>query len=337
MSTTNTVIFAVSFALYSLAIIGVGIYSSRYARKSDEDYFLAGRSLGKWIAALSASASSESGWVTLGLVGLAFSSGVTAYWILPGCLLGFAFNWFVLAGKLSAKSRELGALTIPDFFAFRFRERFPILRCLSVLVIAVAMVLYVAAQFAAAGKSFNASFTGLEYWIGVLLGGAIVLAYTVSGGFRAVCWTDFLQGLLMVAALVIFPLYMLATQGGFSFVTDQLRQAGPELLRFTPDVGAMALIGFLVGHTALGINFGYPGQPHVLIRFMALESKSDAWKAGIIAIVWGAFVYAGAVTVGLMARAMVQSGVEWGSSMGDCENRVWSSPPSSCCRAWYPG
>jgi sodium/proline symporter len=128
MKESNPAVFAVAFAAYSLLIVLVGLLSARFAKRSDEDYFLAGRSLGKWIAALSASASSESGWVTLGLVGWAFTQGVKAYWIMPGCLLGFAFNWFVLAGRLSDQSRQLNAITVPDFFSFRFRERVPILR-----------------------------------------------------------------------------------------------------------------------------------------------------------------------------------------------------------------
>ena len=159
--TNGSVVLGISFGVYSLAIVVVGLYSARYARRSDEDYFLAGRSLKSWVAALSASASSESGWVTLGLVGWAFANGVEAYWIIPGCLCGFLFNWFVIAPRLSDRSRELEALTLPDFFALRFRERFPLVRILSVLVILVAMMLYVAAQFAAAGKSFSAVFTRL--------------------------------------------------------------------------------------------------------------------------------------------------------------------------------
>ena len=196
-----------------------------------------------------------------------------------------------------------------------FRERLPILRVLSVVVISVAMVLYVAAQFAAAGKSFNASFAGMEYWHGVLLGAGIVLIYTVIGGFRAVCWTDFLQALLMVGTLVVFPIYLLAREGGYDFIDQQL-SAVPDagLMQLIPSVGPMAMMGFLLGSGAMGINFGYPGQPHVLVRFMALRSRKTAVTAGVIAITWGALVYWGAVTVGLMARAMVLSGAEWGDA-----------------------
>ncbi len=319
-ATVNNTVFAVSFGLYTLGIVAVGLYSAKFAKRSDEDYFLAGRSLGSWVAALSASASSESGWVTLGLVGWAFTSGVSAYWIIPGCLLGFIFNWFFVAGRLRDRSAELGALTIPDFFAFSFKERVPLVRTLSVIVILVAMLLYVAAQLAAAGKAFSASFSGVDYKYGVLIGAAIVLVYTVLGGFRAVCWTDFLQALLMVGTLVVFPIYLLATKGGFGFITEQLRAVDPALLEFVPQKSGGALIGFLLGSGALGINLGYPGQPHVLIRFMALRDRKAAILGGVISVTWGLLVYAGAVTVGLMARAMAASGAAWGQLMFEGEN-----------------
>ncbi len=319
----NTWVVGVSFAVYTLAIVAIGLYSAKFARRSDEDFFLAGRSLGGWVAALSASASSESGWVTLGLVGVAFGSGVSAYWIIPGCLLGFLFNWFVLAGRMRDRSRQLGALTLPDFFSFHFKERLPLLRILSVLVILVAMLLYVAAQLAAAGKAFTATFPGSsgsnltgDYRVGVWIGAGIVLLYTVAGGFRAVCWTDFLQAFLMFGTLVVFPIYLLVTAGGYGFIFEQLEAVGdPKLLSLTWGRSGFALFGFLLGSHALGINFGYPGQPHVLVRFMALKERRDARIAGVIAFIWGLCVYWGAVTVGLMARAMTAGGAEWGQLM----------------------
>lgn len=313
----NTSVVVASFAVYTLAIVAIGLYSARYARRSDADYFLAGRSLSGPVAALSASASSESGWVTLGLVGWAFTEGVKAYWIIPGCLLGFLFNWFLVAGRMSDRARAVDALTLPDFFAFHFKERLPLIRTLAVIVILVAMFLYVAAQFAAAGKAFDASFDALNYRWGVLIGAAIVLVYTITGGFRAVCWTDFLQALLMVGTLVVFPVYLLLNEGGYGFVWQHLQAVSPELLDFTPDVGVIAFIGFLLGSGALGINFGYPGQPHVLVRFMALRDRREARLAGIMSFFWGLMVYWGAVTVGLMARAMTQAGAAWGQRMLD--------------------
>lgn len=314
MEPVNLFTIFVSFAIYTLLIIVVGLYSARYARKEDEDFFLAGRGLGVWIAAFSASASSESGWVTLGLVGWAFTEGVAAYWIIPGCLLGFAFNWFILAGPLRERSGELNAITLPDYLAFHYNERLPFLRIMSVIVILTAMVLYVAAQFAAAGKAFSTVFPGVDYSLGVVIGAVIVLIYTFFGGFRAVCWTDFLQALLMIIALVFFPLMLLVHFGGIS---NALAGLPPEMLRFTPDKAGIAFLGFLFGSGALGINFGYPGQPHVIIRFMALKSRKEVFLGGIISIVWGFCVYWGAVTVGLFARAMSFRGVEWTQLMLD--------------------
>jgi len=311
----NTAVICISFAVYTLFIVGVGLYSARYAKESDEDYFLAGRSLGPYVAALSASASSESGWVTLGLVGWAFTEGVQAYWIIPGCVLGFLFNWFVIAGRMNDHSRRIRALTLPDFFAFHFRERLPLLRILSVLVIVVAMFLYVAAQFAAAGKAISASFGGIDYRIGVLIGGAVVLVYTVTGGFRAVCWTDFVQAILMVGTLVLFPLYLIIDHSGYGFVSTELARVNPDLLHFTPKKGFVAFVGFLLGSGALGINFGYPGQPHVLVRFMALKDRKMARIGGMISAVWATLVYWGAVTIGLFARAYSETGAEWAQQM----------------------
>lgn len=309
-------VFAVSFALYTLAIVGVGLWSARRAKDSDEDYFLAGRSLNRWVAALSASASSESGWVTLGLVGMAYASGVQAYWILPGCLLGYAFNWFVLARRLRAAGAEVNAVTIPDLFALRFGERLPLLRLLSVVVILVAMFMYVAAQLAAAGKAFEQSFPGLDYRWGVVIGGAIVLVYTVLGGFRAACWTDFAQAALMVGVLFLFPLYFLLADGGPGATIEALRSIeDPDYLSIWPGATGFGLLGFLLGSGALGLNFGFPGQPHVLVRFLALRDDREARAGGIIALAWGAMVFAGAVTIGLLARAASARGEAWTASL----------------------
>ncbi len=318
----DQLVIAVSFAVYTLGIIAVGLYAARFARDDDEDYFLAGRSLGPWVAALSAGASSESGWVTLGLVGAAFQLGIQAYWIVPGCLLGFLFNWFVLAGRMNDRARALGAVTVPDLLSFHFRERIPVLRVLSVAIILVSMLLYVSAQMAAAGKAFAGSF-GVPYHWGVLIGAGIVLAYTVTGGFRAVCWTDFVQGMLMVGTLVVFPIYLLTREGGLDFLATHLGAvAAPaggdpqDLTRFWPRQTGWALLGFLLGANALGINFGYPGQPHVVVRFMALRDRGEAIRGGIIAVVWGLFVLAGAVTIGLFARAAYEAGEGWAATIG---------------------
>ncbi len=308
-------VVGISFALYTLLIVGLGIYSTRFGKADEEDYFLAGRRLGPWMASLSASASGSSGWVTMGLVGFAFTNGVRAYWLLPGVAFGILFNWFVLAGPLGRRARELGAVTIPDVFSLHFGERAPLLRILSVIVILSAMFLYVAAQMAAAGKAFELGFGGVDYRLGVVIGMVVVLAYTVVGGFRAACWTDFAQSLLMLAALVGLPVALLITRGGYGFVLDGLESADPDLVRFVPDIGGLALIGFVLGSGALGVNFGYPGQPHVLVRYMALENSKDVYQGGAIAVTWAMLIYWGAVTIGLLSRAMASAGDEWATTL----------------------
>lgn len=321
----NLVVIITAFVAYTLVIVFVGLYSARYANQSDEDYFLAGRTLGPWVAAMSASASAESGWVTMGLVGTAFATGVGAYWLIPGVCLGYIFNWFFLAGRLRDRSAELGAVTLPDLFALHYGDRANILRLLSVLVILVAMLLYVAAQFAAAGKAFDYAFQDhVSYGQGVLIGGGIVLVYTVLGGFRAACWTDFLQALIMIGALAGFPLYILFTHGGYGFITEHLSSVAigddgnSDLLRFFPNKSGLALLGFLFGSSGLGVNFGYPGQPHVLVRYMALRKRKEAVIGGLVAVGWMFVVLWGAVTIGLLARAFAESGIsgtEWGTEI----------------------
>ena len=314
-------VFAISFVIYTIGIVLIGVLAGRHAGKDDESFFLGGRTLGPWVAALSASASSESGWLTIGLVGWAFTSGASAYWILPGVLIGYVFNWVVLAGPLRDQTERLGAITLPDYLSLRFGEgsgpngRAPVLRLLAVAVIILAMWLYVAAQFAAAGKAFESAFA-IDYRWGVGIGGAIVLFYTVIGGFRAACWTDFAQAIVMFVALGLFPIWALLSSGGYGAMSESLASV-EGLNTFWPEKTGLAFMGFLFGSGALGINFGYPGQPHVLIRFIALRKRSEAVKAAVIAFTWGAVVLWGAVTLGLLVRAYTIDGAEWTAPLAE--------------------
>jgi len=306
-----------SFTLYTLLIVGVGLLAARRQKDSDEDYFLAGRTLGPWLASLSASASTSSGWATMGLVGLGFSSGLRAYWLVPGVLVGIAFNWFVLAARVRDRAADVGAVTLPDLFAMHFGERAPLVRLLSVTVILSAMFLYVAAQLAAAGKAFELAFETVDYRVGVMIGVAVVLAYTVLGGFRAACWTDFIQALLMLGVLIGMPLFLLLGDVGSKDIVERLRLADPALATALPEGSTLAALGFLLGAGALGVNLGYPGQPHAVVRFMALRDRKEVAISGSIAVVWAALVYAGAVTTGLAARLAAGDGAGWALPMLD--------------------
>jgi sodium/proline symporter len=296
----------ISFSTYTLAIVVVGLLAARVASRSSKDYLIAGKGLGPWVSSISASASSESGWVTLGLVGEAFNVGLGAIWVIPGCLMGYVFNWFFLARRIQKYSSENEVLTIPGIIASRFPERANSLRIISVVIIAVMMTTYVAAQMNAAGKALSAVF-GTSYFISVMIGACIVLVYTITGGFKAVAWTDLVQGILMVIALVFLPAIVIIKIGGFGPMFAKLAsldaESGTPLL-MTAAGGKVGLfgLGFIIGQ--LGIGLGYPGQPHVLIRFMAAKDQESLKKGAFIAIAWGTLVFTGAVFLGLACKAL---------------------------------
>jgi len=296
----SSTLLVVSFIVYSVGIVAVGLWSSKRRKETADDFVLANRELGPWAASLSASASSESGWVMLGLVGLAFTDGFSAFWIVPGIAAGYLFNWFVLAERLRDSTKQTGAVTLTQFIMHRFGRESRALRIISVLIIIAAMLGYVAAQMNAAGKAFDALFN-LDYWLGVLAGAAIILTYTITGGFRAIAWTDIVQAGFMFVALVIMPFVVLFSAGGYGEVTTALQADAPAMLSFTGGNTGFALLGFVIG--SLGIGLGYPGQPHVLARFMASKDIDTVKRAGRIALIWMVIVYIGAIFFGVFARA----------------------------------
>ena len=292
---------AVSFSLYTAAIVAVGLWAARAAGRSTAEYLLAGRGLGAWVTAVSASASSESGWVTLGLVGTAFSQGMAAFWVVPGCLLGYAFNWWVLARAVQRRVSAHEAYTFPDLLCSLFPGRTLAVRLASVAVIFTMMTTYVAAQFNAAGKALSAVF-GMDYTAGVLTGAAIVIVYTLSGGFRAVAWTDLVQGGLMCLALVFLPLLTVGRAGGWHAMVQALQAQDPALVGPAAGRKGLMLVGLITGW--LGIGLGYPGQPHVVVRFMAARDARAIVRGRVVAMAWGLLVFTGAVVLGLSCRAL---------------------------------
>ncbi|MCG6872406.1 MAG: sodium/proline symporter [Gammaproteobacteria bacterium] len=296
-------LIAVSFFVYTLGILALGIYSARYARRTSEDFFLAGRGLGAWVAALSSSASAESGWVTLGLVGTAFTTGLGALWIIPGTVAAFLFNWLLIGERLRHFAQKHGAVTLPDVLVAPFAGtrvgRW--IRIVAVLIIATMLTAYVAAQLNAAGKTFHATFEW-PYLSGVLAGAGIVLAYTITGGFRAVAWTDVVQAIFMVLAVVILPWAMISHMGGVTETFARLEALGDARLTdgFAGRSG-LALVGFFA--TWFGIPLGYPGQPHILVRFMATRDHTAIRRGTVISSLWVLVLFAGAVLLGIAARA----------------------------------
>lgn len=288
-----------SFVVYSAAIVFVGLYSAKWRKKTTDDFVLANRELGPWASALSALASSESGWVMLGLVGEAYLFGMAAFWIVPGIAAGYLFNWLVVAEKLRQKTKEYGAVTLPQYICHRFGKNSKALLYIPVIIITLAMLAYVAAQMNAAGKAFEAVFA-LPYWLGVLAGAFIIMTYTLTGGFRAICWTDIIQATFMVIALIGMPFIMLSAIGGYDNFLSELGAISPDLLTFSSGKIGFAMLGFVIG--LLGIGLGYPGQPHILSRFMAAKDRAAIKLGRWIAFIWMVLVYLGAIFFGLFSR-----------------------------------
>jgi sodium/proline symporter len=293
-----------AFLVYLVVLIGVGIITYRMTRTHD-DYYLAGRKLNPWVAALSAEASSESGWLLLGLPGQAFSQGIGAFWVAFGCLAGTFFNWTAVARRLRKITGFFRAITIPDYLESRFDDRSHTLRVVAALLIGVFMTSYVAAQLVASGKALSVTF-GLDYAPAVLIGAAVILFYTMMGGFFAVAWTDVVQAIMMLIGLVVIPVVGTIKLGGPVAVCSKLAECAVDTSGFMSlRVGkeGIGLATFIIG--MLGIGLGYPGQPHVLVRFMAIRKPSLVRKGALIGVIWAAVALYGAVLVGLLAKVLL--------------------------------
>jgi len=290
---------------YQLLMLGIGWWAGR--RTSDsEDYYLGGRKLGPAVAALSASASSSSAWSLLGVSGAAFAWGLPAIWLIPATLTGFVINWYFIAPRLSLQSRESGALTLTEFLAGPPGDpaRRTILR-LGAGVILFSFTFYIAAQFQAAGTTF-ASVLGIGQNTAIMLGALVVLAYVWLGGFWAASVTDSVQGVLMALSALILPLIALFAAGGPSGLAANLTAdsvAGVQL--WTDQTSFVAGLGFVLG--IFGIGLGYPGQPHVVNRFMAIKNQRAIVQGRRIAIGWAVIIYSGMVVLGWSGRVLVDS------------------------------
>jgi sodium/proline symporter len=296
-------------AVVMVAYLGVLLFIGWRAAKrthGGEDFHLAGRSLGAWSAGISSTASSESGWVTLGAVGMTFSYGVSGLWYAPGCLLGYLVNVYILAPRLRPLSANQGSVTLTDVITRRWGDPRNVLRLTATTIILVCMMGYVAAQMTAAGKAFSSSL-GLEgrsgYILGVVIGAVVIILVTSLGGFRAVAWTDLFQGLLVAIALIALPLYAIARLGGFGALIESLGAIDPNFLSAGGGRIGPALWGFIIGQ--LGIGLGYPGMPHVITRYMAARDDREVQRLQVIAMFWGVAVFYGAGLIGLAGRVML--------------------------------
>ena len=288
------------FIIYGIIMIWIGYTASR-STYSPNAFFLADRSLKAWVTAISSTASSESAWAVMGTVGLAYKDGLSALWFFPGCLLGYALNWFFIAERLREHSRQKGSLTIPDYLEAHFNDHTHLLRITSVIIIFTCMMAYIAAQFLAIGKTFDAIFD-ISHLVSIPIGGAIVIFYTMMGGFRAVAWTDFIQGLLMVIGLVVLSLTAAIEVGGFSAISQKVNSLAPTALTWMGGKTTTVFLGSMIG--LLGIGLGYPGQPHVITRYMAAKDTNAIKQGTWIAFGWGTLMYSSAILLGICGKVL---------------------------------
>jgi sodium/proline symporter len=290
----------IGFILYLLIILYVGFITYKN-NKNHHDYFLAGRKLNPWVVAFSERASGESAWLLLGLPGLAYASGLIGFWDAFGCVGGIVFYWFFIAHKLRVESQNSDSITLPDFFAKKFNQHQNTIRVTALLIIIFFFTFYLASQFNAAGKVLNVTF-GIDWIWGVILGAVVIVFYTMMGGFFAVAWTDLVQGIIMIGALIILPVvgWIELQESGISF--NESLQNTPnytgEWLGGLKGWGAAALV-----ISGLSWGFGYMGQPHLLTRFMSIKDPEKIKFSRKIALTWAFLAFMGAMFIGLLSLA----------------------------------
>ncbi|MCL1814133.1 MAG: sodium/proline symporter PutP [Treponema sp.] len=320
---------------YLVLIIILGLWYARRSNSTLEEYFLARRGFGPWVAAMSAEASDMSGWLLMGLPGVAYFTGYgEAFWTALGLFIGTWINWAVVAKRLRSYSQIAdNAITLPEFFSKRFHDNKRILLSLSALICLVFFSIYVGAQLITFGKLFSYTF-GANMTVMVILGAVIVLFYTLLGGIWAVGMSDLIQGLLMVSALVLVLGVGFVTAGGittiaanlsafprftdfFGIATPKMVNGVQEVINGVPQFGAGANYGFLVTVSTMAWGLGYFGMPQVLVRFMAIKKTSMIKSSRNIAVIWCFIAQAAAVLIGIVGRSYLPSLL---TTAGDAEN-----------------
>lgn len=283
----------ISIGIYLVAMLAIGY--AAYKRTSDlSDYMLGGRNLGPMVTALSAGASDMSGWLLMGLPGAMYVSGLSSGWIAVGLTVGAWLNWLYVAPRLRTYTEVANnSITIPDYLENRFGDKSRILRIVSALVIFIFFTFYTSSGMVSGGELFKTSF-GLEYHWGVWLTAGVVILYTLFGGFLAVSWTDFVQGLIMVIALILVPIVAIMEVGGIGETFGEIRSIDPAFLDAFTGTSVIGIISFL----AWGL--GYFGQPHIIVRFMAISSVKEMKSARRIGMGWMIFSVTGAMFTGLV-------------------------------------
>lgn len=308
--------YLISIALYMLAVILIGVYCSKRANKSSEDYFLGGRTLGPWVSAMSAEASDMSGWLLMGLPGLAYFTGLAdAGWTAIGLALGTYLNWLIVSKRLRRYSERVNAITLPDFFSNRFHEKKPVLLIISSLLIILFFTPYAGSCLMACGKLFSQLF-GTSYELMVVVAAVFVLAYTFLGGFLGESISDFMQAIVMVIALVLVLGLGVINAGGLGAVIENsqnipgfwslITSASPttEVVDGAVVFGNPSNIAGITIASGLAWGLGYFGMPQVLLRFMGIRSEKELTLSRRVATVWVVISLFAAIALGIVGRAL---------------------------------
>jgi len=297
------------FAVYLIVMLAIGMFFYRRT-ESTSDYFLGDRKLNKWVTALSAQASDMSGWLLMALPGAAYLTGLSSSWIALGLMAGTYLNWRFVAKRLrkyTAVSENI--LTLSDYLEYRFRDQSHLLRVVSALFILVFFLIYTSSGFVAGAKLFGTVFD-FPYKVALITGALVVVSYTFLGGFNAVCWTDFIQGTLMFFALLIVPIVGTIVAGGPVSVVSTLAEADADLFALFRAGDAAGLAAAIALVSSLAWGLGYFGQPHILVRFMAIRSPDEIRDARRVAMTWVVVSLVAAVAVGMVGRAYLVPGLE---------------------------
>lgn len=316
----------ISFTLYMFIMVAIGLF---FYFKTDDlsDYVLGGRGLGPGVTALSAGASDMSGWLLLGLPGMIYSDGLVASWIAVGLLIGAYLNWHYIAKPLRVYTHYLNdSITIPDYFSNRFEDDKNIIRVITAVVILLFYTLYASSGLVGGAKLFEATFN-LDYSTALMIGSFIIVSYTFLGGYSAVSWTDFIQGILMMLALGITPIVVLYEIGGLSEALRIIEQTDVGRLDF---LSASSIIGII---SLLAWGLGYFGQPHILVRFMSIRDKDEMSRAKAIGMTWMGLSIVGSLAVGFFGYVYV---VANGIDLQDSE-KIFISLSQLLFNPWIAG
>jgi len=288
-----------SLALYFIVMIGIGLYAYKKSTSDAAGYMLGGRSLSPSVTALSAGASDMSGWMLMGLPGAMYVTGLSSIWIAIGLVMGAYFNYLIVAPRLRTYTEVANdSITLPDFFENRFNDKRHLLRVVSSIVIILFFTLYTSSGIVAGGKLFESSF-GLNYEAGLYVTAGVVVLYTMFGGFLAVSLTDFVQGCIMFVALVLVPFVVISDLGGVQVVNETVNSLDAEKFNMFNGVSALAIF------SAMAWGLGYFGQPHIIVRFMAIRSVKDLPVARRIGMTWMLVSISGAMATGFAGIAYV--------------------------------